>query len=112
MFTWRPLVSQSDTTNTIQVKATDNGTPNWSATNSFVITVNAASQPVLSSISLGSPMTLTATGMLGPDYALFTSSNLADWQLLAATNPTTMPIQFNDTNRNDSARIYRLQLGP
>ena len=110
---WRPLVSQAGSTNMIQVKVTDNGSPNLSATNSFTITVNPASQPTLSSmIAGGSQITLTVTGLVGPDYTLLTSTNLVNWQTLFTTNPTTMPVTFTDTNRSDTARFYRLQLGP
>lgn len=113
LFTWRPLISQAGSTNAIMVKVTDNGSPNLSATNSFTITVNPASQPTLSSmIAGGSQITLTVTGLVGPDYTLLTSTNLVNWQTLFTTNPTTMPVTFTDTNRSDTARFYRLQLGP
>jgi hypothetical protein len=55
---------------------------------------------------------LSATGLVGPDYLLFTSTNLVNWQLLSATNPATMPVTFTDTNQNSAAQFYRLQLGP
>lgn len=112
LFSWRPLLSQADSTNVIQVRVADNGSPSLSATNQFVITVNRATQPVLNSIALGPQLNLTATGLIGPDYSLLTSTNLIDWQLVSTTNPTTMPVSFGDTNRNDAARFYRLQLGP
>ncbi len=112
LFTWRPLIRQAASTNTIQLKVADNGTPNLSATNNFVIAVNPASQPALSSIALGNQVSLSATGIIGPDYSLYTSTNLVNWQLLFATNPSAMPVTFTDTNRNANARFYRLQLGP
>ena len=112
LFNWRPLISQAASTNAIQVKVTDSGTPSLSATNSFVLTVNLASQPALSSIILGSQVSFSATGMIGPDYLLFTSTNLSNWQLLFTTNPTAMPVTLTDTNRGDAMRLYRLQLGP
>ncbi len=112
LFTWRPLISQADSTNAIAIKVLDNGTPALSATNNFVITVNPVSQPELSSIAIGSQVSLSATGMIGPDYLLFTSTNLTIWQLLITTNPAMMPDTYTDTNRNDAARFYRLQLGP
>ena len=109
---WRPLVSQAGTTNLIIVKVADNGSPSLSATNHFLITVNPASQPTLGSIVLGGgQVSLTGTGLIGPDYTLLISTNLADWQPLFTTNPATMPITFTDTNRS-AARFYRLQLGP
>jgi hypothetical protein len=66
----------------------------------------------LSSIVLGSQVSLSATGMIGPDYLLFTSTNLLNWQLLFTTNPVAMPVTLTDTNRGDAVRFYRLQLGP
>ncbi len=112
LFTWRPLISQADSTNAIQVKVTDSGVPALSATNNFVVTVNPASQPAFSFIALGGQVSLSATGMIGPDYSLFTSTNLANWQLLFTTNPVAMPVTLTDTNWSDAARFYRLQLGP
>ena len=99
-------------TNVIRVKVTDNGTPALSTTNNFVITISAATRPLLNSITVGSHVNLSATGLIGPDYSLFTTTNLVDWQLLLTTNPTAMPVLFTDTNRSDAARFYRLQLGP
>ena len=52
IFSWRPLVTQANTTNLIKVQVTDNGSPNLSATNSFDVVVNPVTNPVLSSISL------------------------------------------------------------
>jgi len=113
VFAWRPLINQADSTNAIAIKVTDDGTPNLSATNDFVITVNAATQPTLSTIALDdNQMSLTATGMIGPDYTLLTSTNLKDWQTLFTTNPTAMPVMFTDTNLSQTLRFYRLQLGP
>ena len=109
---WRPLISQAASTNTVQVRVTDNGVPALSATNNFIITVSAASQPALNSIALGSQVNLSATGMIGPDYTLLASSNLVNWQTLFTTNPAAMPVTFTDTNQNSAARFYRIQLGP
>jgi hypothetical protein len=112
LLTWRPLISQAASTNLIQLKVADNATPALSATNNFTITVNAASPPALNSIALGSQVSLSATGMTGPDYTLLVSSNLVNWQSLSTTNPAALPVTFTDTNANSPARFYRLQLGP
>ena len=45
--TWRPLVSQANTTNLITVTVADNETPSLSATNSFTVTVNPLTNPWL-----------------------------------------------------------------
>ena len=68
---------------------------------------------MLTSIALGvGQIILTASGLIGPDYTLLTSTNLAGWQALITTNPTGMPLTLTDTNRNDPARFYRIQIGP
>jgi glucuronoarabinoxylan endo-1,4-beta-xylanase len=113
VFTWRPLVSQADTTNLVSIQVTDNGTPNLSATNNFKITVNPIVQPVLGSVTLASgQVSLVINGPQGPDYTLLTSTNLIDWQALFTTNSPLMPLTLVDTNLNDAARFYRIQIGP
>jgi hypothetical protein len=84
--------------------AISNGNPAY-----ITSTINPARQPLLSSAGV---VTLTATGIVGPDYTLLISTNLVDWQSLITTNPAAMPVTFTDTNRNDLVRFYRLQLGP
>jgi hypothetical protein len=112
IITWRPLIIQADTTNLVFTRVTDNGTPSLSATNSFSIIVNPATPPKFSSITIGGPVNLLVTGLIGPDYTLMVSSNLLNWQILSTTNPATMPVIFTDTNQSATARFYRMQLGP
>lgn len=113
LFSWRPLVSQASTTNLITVKVADSGTPSLSATNSYTITVNPLVSPGFSAISLtDGQLILTATGALGPDYSLLSSTNLVNWQTLLATNPTVMPLQLSTPNSDEPQRFFRLQLGP
>ena len=114
VFTWRPLVSQASTTNTITLKVADNGTPNLSATNSFTVKVNPLAQPVVSSISVsGGQVSLVATGAVGPDYTLWASTNLTNWQVLFTSNSPVTPVTLVDTNFNAyPVRFYRIQLGP
>ena len=114
VFTWRPLVSQASTTNTITLKVADNGTPNLSATNSFTVKVNPLAQPTVSSISVsGGQVSLVVTGALGPDYTLWASTNLTSWQVLFTSNLPVTPVTLVDTNFNaNPVRFYRIQLGP
>jgi hypothetical protein len=114
VFTWRPLVSQANTTNTITLKVADNGTPNLSATNSFTVKVNPLAQPAVSSISVsGGQVSLVATGAVGPDYTLWASTNLTSWQVLFTSNSPVTPVTLVDTNFNAyPVRFYRIQLGP
>jgi hypothetical protein len=113
VFSWRPLVSQADSTNLVSAKVADNATPALSATNSFMITVTPLSSPVITSINSGNGQwILSATGALGPNYTLSTSTNLSSWQALITTNPLAMPLTLMATNGLEPQRFYRLQLGP
>ncbi len=113
VFTWRPLVSQANTTNTITVKVADNQTPSLSATNSFTVTVTPLALPVITSVSLANGLwMLTASGAAGPDYTLTTSTNLQNWQAVFFTNSPAMPLTLTVTNDLEPQRFYRLQLGP
>jgi hypothetical protein len=114
VFTWRPRVSQANTTNPVTVRVADNGTPVLSATNSFTVTVNPLAQPVISSIAAtGGQVSLAVNGPAGPDYTLLSSTNLTGWQALFTTNSPALPLTLVDTNLNAAPRrFYRIQLGP
>jgi glucuronoarabinoxylan endo-1,4-beta-xylanase len=113
IFTWRPLVSQADTTNLVSVQVTDNGTPNLTATNNFTVTVNPLVRPVLDSIAIsGRQISMVVNGTQGPDYTLLTSADLINWQALFTTNSPPMPLMITDTNATNAIRFYRIQLGP
>ena len=113
MFAWRPLVSQANTTNVITVKVAENGPPNQSANKNFTVTVNPFSQPILSSVvSSGGQIKLGLTGTTGPDYTLWTSTNLVTWQTLFTTNSPPLPLTLTVTNTGSPARFYRIQAGP
>lgn len=113
IFSWRPLVAQANTTNVIHIQVTDNGSPNLSATNSFQVVVNAITNPVLSSLNLSQgQVSMTASGPEGPDYTLWTSTNLINWQTLFTTYSPVTPFTLADTNSTSPARFYRIQIGP
>jgi glucuronoarabinoxylan endo-1,4-beta-xylanase len=112
VFTWRPLVSQANTTNPITVKVADSAS--LSATNNFKVIVNPLAQPTMSSINVsGGQVSLVATGAVGPDYTVLVSTNLTSWQVLLTTNSPVTPVTLVDTNFGAySVRFYRIQLGP
>jgi len=114
ILTWRPLVTQAGTSNRFSVVVTDNGTPNLGATQDFSVLVNPLTQPnVASSTWLGGQFNLSVTGQTGPDYAVQTSTNLADWYTLLITNSPAMPFQWTDVDTNVwSMRFYRIKTGP
>ncbi len=113
LFSWRPLVSQANTTNAIQIQVTDSGSPPLSATNSFNVVVNAITNPVIGSVNLSQgQVSMIVNGPQGPDYTLWTSTNLMNWQTLFITNSPSIPFTVTDTNSADPARFFRLQIGP
>jgi hypothetical protein len=84
-----------------------------STTNSYMVVVNPLVLPVFSTIAVSSSqVVLTATGMTGPDYTLWDSTNLVNWQALTTSNSPALPVTFTDTNQSMAFRFYRLQLGP
>jgi len=113
VLTWRPLVRQESTTNFVSVKVSDNSVPTQSATNHFLVVVPPLIKPTLSSISItGVEVRLMISGASGPDYTLMTSTNLADWQVVVATNSPSLPIELAATNTQSAVSFYRIQIGP
>jgi hypothetical protein len=112
-FSFRPLVTQANSTNYFKLKVTDNGSPSLSTTQSFTVTVNP-----MSSLSLASPtfsngqLKLQINGQSGPDYAIETSTNLTQWSNLFITNSPALPFVWTDAVTNSSQRFYRIKLGP
>ncbi|HMP84137.1 MAG TPA: glycoside hydrolase, partial [Verrucomicrobiota bacterium] len=113
VFTWKPLVNQADTTNIVTIKVTDDGVPNLSDTNSFVIVVNPVVTPAFVPVEVNDgQMSFVVTGPTGLEYTLLTSTNFADWETLLVTNPAFMPITVTLTNSAEPQRFYKIRLGP
>jgi hypothetical protein len=97
----------------IQVQATDNGSPALYATNSFNVIVNPVTNPVIGAVTLSAgQLNLSVSGPQGPDYTLWTSTNLTAWEPLTTSNAPATPFTFIDTNVYDAARYYQIQIGP
>jgi hypothetical protein len=114
IFTWRPPVSQANTTNVVQVKVADNGTPVLSATQSFSVKVNPLAAPTLSAMAVGSGgFGFQVGGDFGPDYWIQASTNLLDWSTVFTTNSPAVPFDWVDTEAGVwPARFYRVRLAP
>ncbi len=114
ILSWRPQASQADSTNLISVKVADNGSPSMSATQSFFVTVGKLALPVVSSPALSNGLfQMTVNGDYGPDYQLWRSTNLMDWQFLAQSNSPQPPFVWSDPDvTNYPERFYRIQLSP
>lgn len=77
-FTWRPGIANANTTNTIQVRVTDNGTPALSDTRSFTITVRPLTPVTLTSLGFsGANYRVSISGPVGPEYTLQTRGSLS-----------------------------------
>ncbi len=113
ILTWRPFVSEANTTNTFTIVVADNNTPVLSATNSFTVTVTPLDPPMITSISpANGHWTLSAAGPFGPDYSLKTSTDLVNWQTAIFTNSPALPLTLTVPNDLEPQRFYRLQIGP
>jgi len=115
LLAWRPMISQSPSTNTFSVVVTDNGTPPLSATQSFSVFVMHPSAPVIASPTIaGGKFQCSISGSVGPDYSVYATTNLlGGWQLLSVTNPVALPFQFTDPALAGlSEHYYRVLLGP
>jgi autotransporter-associated beta strand protein len=115
LISWRPVISQSPSTNAFSVVLTDNGVPPLSATQSFSVIVLRPATPAFSSPAISSgTFHCTVRGSVGPDYSVYATTNLTSgWQLLLLTNPVALPFQFTDLNATHfQQRYYRVLLGP
>jgi hypothetical protein len=114
VFSWRPSIAQSPSTNPMSVKVTDNGSPVMSATQSFSVFVLRPATPVISASSISNGVFgLTISGDAGPDYSLYASTNLVNWLLLQQSNSPALPFRFVDpAATNFNQRFYRVLLGP
>ncbi len=112
-FSFRPLVTQANSTNAFTLQVSDNGTPSLSATQNFSVVVNPLSMPGISNLSFaGGQFSFSINGQSGPDYAVETSTNLTQWSNVFITNSPALPFTWTDTTTNSPQRFYRVKLGP
>ena len=114
-FSFRPLVTQANSTNNFTLQVSDNGTPPLSATQSFFVAVNPLSVPGISNILLaGGKFSFTVNGQGGPDYEFQISTNLAQpWSSYFITNSPKVPFVWTDLGASNlPQRFYRVKLGP
>jgi hypothetical protein len=114
VFTWRPLLAQAGSITSVRLAATDNGSPPMSATQRFWVTVNTPAQPVCGACGVSNGLwTSTIYGDAGPDYTIWSSTNLATWVPLATNYSAVPPFVLADpAASNVSPQFYRLSLGP
>ena len=113
VLTWRPLVTQANTTNSFTVMVADNGTPSMGATQSFVVAVTNLPKPVISSPFLAAgQLVLQVNGASGPDYQIQSSTNLFNWSAVLTTNSPAMPFVWTNSTTGAPNNFFRIQAGP
>ena len=113
LFTWRPAIAQSPSTQIVTIVVTDNGVPNMSATQNFTVTVNRPKNPTLSNaFNTNGQFVLSISGDVGPNYVIQSSSNLVFWSTLSTSTPSFVPFWWTNTNPQQPAEFYRVTLGP
>jgi hypothetical protein len=114
VFSWRPIIAQSPSTQTVAVVVADNGTPIMSATQSFTATVTQPAAPSLNTISnTPGKFGFWINGDTGPDYTVQVSTNLTSWDSVFTGNSLSVPYFWVDTNSLSFPwRFYRAVLGP
>ena len=113
VLTWRPLVSQANSTNPVTVMVADNGTPSLSATQSFMVMVNPLAKPQLSHATFSDGhFVFQIDGDTGPDYQIQFSTNLMDWNALLTVHSPALPFTWTNGTANDPLDFYRILVGP
>jgi hypothetical protein len=114
LITWTPSVLQSPSTNTIIVVVTDNGSPNLSDTNSFVIIVNDVYVPpsLIQNIQIsGGQAILNCLTTSNHIYRLQYKDNFADPNWTDVSPDVTANgsvLMLTNTLNSSSHRLYRL----
>jgi hyaluronate lyase len=118
LLSWRPAVSLANTSNSVTVVVTDNGSPPLSATQSFSVIINpltTAASIAVATFANGL-LTLQCNGAFGPDYSIQRTTNLVNsgsWITIFATNQPVLPFSWTDSNAAPMPqRFYRVAIGP
>jgi hypothetical protein len=113
-FSWRPLVSQAGTTNTMTLQVSDTNVPPLTASQNFTVTVNPLTTPsVTSAVLSNGRIGFQIGGAAGPDYAVQSSTDLVVWNTQFITNSPAPPFNWVDTNHAVLPReFYRVKIGP
>ena len=99
VFSWRPAIAQSPSTQTVAVVVSDNGAPVLAATNNFMVTVIQPAFPILNAAAISNgQFEFWINGDAGPDYTIQSSTNLTSWVSIWTSNSPAMPYRWVDTN--------------
>jgi|GEM_PF-2250479 hypothetical protein len=84
------------------------------ATNFISVTVTNYARPRLGNLALtNGAWNMAVSGDAGANFTIQTSTNLAAWVTLLATNPQVLPFSFAEpSSSNFGCRFYRVVIGP
>lgn len=112
---WRPRIDQAGTTNTIEVRVADNGSPSLSDTQTFLATVLVPAPPMLMLQAVSNGMfSFQVTGDEGPDYIIESSQSAgqAQWLPLSTNFAPVLPFTWFGAASNSLGDFYRVRLAP
>lgn len=112
VLTWRPLVTQANSTNPFTVIVADNGTPSMSATQSFTVTVSPLIKSQISLSANSGQLNLQISGAAGPDYQIQSSADLVNWSAVLTTNSPAMPFTWTTNTSGPPLQFFRILAGP
>jgi hypothetical protein len=114
LFSWRPTIAQSPSTQAVAVVVSDNGVPSMSATQSFAVMVTRPAVPILSVATMAKgPFGFWINGDAGPDYTVQVSTNLTSWNQVFNSNSPALPFFWTDNSSSSYPFLfYRVLLGP
>ena len=118
MISWTPGEGDDNSTNLFRTVATDNGIPNLSATNEFVVVVNpVVPPPVIQSISLSEDniATVVWTSVDNGVYRLQYNDNLVDtnWtDVLPDVHASGSTAMATNDAGSAAVRFYRVMVVP
>jgi len=115
VFSWRPLISQAPSTQTVSIVVADDGVPSLDATQDFKVTVALPAEPAISSSTITNGFFgFSIDGDTGPDYTILTTTNLmTGWTSVFTFNSPIPPFFWVDTNQTASpVQFYQVELGP
>jgi glucosylceramidase len=114
LFTWRPTIAQSPSTQAVTIVVSDNGVPPLSATQSFTVTVTQPHRPTLNGPAVtNGQFGFWINGDSGPDYTLQVSTDLTSWSAVATASSPVLPYFWVVTNSESfPLGFYRALLGP
>jgi glucosylceramidase len=114
LFSWRPAIAQSPSSQIVTISVTDDGVPPMSATQSFTATVTQPRVPGLNSpLITNGQFGFWINGDAGPDYTVQMSTNLTAWSAVATVTPSALPWFWSATNSlSFPICFFRTLLGP